>query len=133
MYEFESPSPSVDAPEEFGGAWCPRCGGIVTDRTADDYGWCPEDGLVPVEYHAPIVAFAVEAATGEVYAIRETSTDAATAAEDARRYIGEGGSCGHPDAPSWAMKQLPFRVRALTKAEHDEILADGTPTLDREG
>lgn len=133
MREFETPSPSIDAPEEFGGAWCPRCGGVVTDLTTDDSGWCPEDGLVPVEYHAPVVAFAVVSADGQVYAIRETSTDATKALDEARDYLAEAAACGHPNAPSWVMAHFPFRVRALTKAEHDEILADGTPILDREG
>lgn len=127
--------PNPNPPETFGGAWCPKCGQPIesSDLLVDDFGWCQTDGQVAVEYSAPIVGFAVETALGETWAIRPTreaaehtiKTQAASALDDAY-------SCGHPRAGAWCNSQEPFRVVPLTWENREDVLADGTPYLDRE-
>jgi hypothetical protein len=68
----------------------------------------------------------------ECYAIREEHPQAFGALREAQTMLGEVAACGHPNAPAWAYGRMPLEVREVTDEEHEEILENGTPWLDRE-
>lgn len=77
-------------------------------------------------------AFVVEDRQGEAQTIRPTVTEALKGIIDCNDYYHEAETCGHPAAPGWVKKKRPFTIRPITQDEHDRILEDGTPVLDRE-
>jgi hypothetical protein len=79
-----------------------------------------------------IVAYALEDATGECYAIRDSRVKIEDARAQGHDYLYGAESCGHPAASGWVSERLPFAVVTITAAERDEILEAGTPVLDRE-
>lgn len=79
-----------------------------------------------------LAGFVVEAADGEPQALRRTLTEAEQALADVDGYWSEAERCGHPSAPGYVAALRPFRIRQITKAEREQILEDGVPTIDRE-
>lgn len=76
--------------------------------------------------------YAILAADGECYALRDTVVEASAARVQAEEYLHEAASCGHPAAPAWVAARLPFRLVCVSVEKAAELLEDGTPVLDRE-
>lgn len=86
----------------------------------------------PVARPREIVAYAVLDALGDCYAIRPDRIRAERARSDAIDYLNGAATCGHPNATTWVLKRLPFRMICIDAEERDALLEDGTPVLDRE-
>ena len=97
-------------------------------RALDEY-----ESTTVFDHRREVVALAVKDATGECYAIRDTHEQAEEARASAINYLHGAETCGHPLAAGWVAKRLPFRVVMVTAEEREELLEQGTPTLDREG
>lgn len=78
-------------------------------------------------------SYVVRDSQGDVYAIRSSYPEAVSALADGESYIDDAATCGHPLGARWASRRFPFSIEVTNKPERlEEILADGTPILDRE-
>lgn len=76
--------------------------------------------------------YVIEDARGEALALCDEHDDVDKWMLEARAYFAEAWGCGHPAAGPWVAERLPVTSRVLTVEEREEILEDGTPTLQRE-
>jgi hypothetical protein len=88
-----------------------------TDPPVDDFcdgGWLLENAL------------------GEALALFEAREAQDYWIDAAKRYYDDAATCGHPSAAAWLAERAPLIVRGISCDERDDILAEGTPVLQRE-
>lgn len=117
-----------DAP----GGYCPECGRPLSNLMVNGRGGCEAHGSVSADWQPRTVAFALVAANGEVYAIRDSQEAAEAMRPAAEGYLDDAYASAHPAAGAYCNARTPFRVEALTFEEHEEALEDGPGLLDRE-
>lgn len=78
------------------------------------------------------VGYVLWNAAGEALAVVDTLDEAVRASHDAAVYYADAIASGHPAARAYVRDRLPTSARAITAAQRETILADGTPILQRE-